>query len=207
MSFWTHTGKTGVVELPDGTWLLMLHGHAAKDSKDRAFLMRSRDRGNTWAEPSTVAYDPEEKIGFHEPPLLRLSSGRLLTVIRTDGADGYQYQAYSDDDGWTWQGLKRTPMWGQPCNVIELRSGRVLCTYGYRRAPFGIRAAFSEDQGQTWDMEHEVVIRDDGMHVDLGYPASIQMKDGRVLSVYYFHGQDGVRYIGGSIWSEDDALA
>ena len=206
MSYWTHTGMTGVVELPDGTWLLMLHGHAASDSKERAFLVRSRDEGKTWRQASTVAYDPEQRVGFHEPPLLRLSSGRLITVIRTDGGDGYQYQAYSDDDGWTWQGLKRTPMWGQPCNVIELRSGRVLCTYGYRREPFGVRAAFSEDQGETWDMGHEVVIRDDGIHRDLGYPASVEMKDGRILSVYYFHGQDGIRFIGGSIWSEEDAL-
>jgi hypothetical protein len=80
--------------------------------------------------------------------------------------------------------------------------GRVLCTYGYRREPFGVRACFSSDEGLTWDIENEVVIRDDGMHSDLGYAGSILLNDGSILSTYYFHGEDGVRYIGGSIWTE-----
>ena len=56
-------------------------------------------------------------------------------------------------------------------------------------------------------MRHEIVIRDDGLHGDLGYPASIQLGDDRILSVYYFHGEDGVRYIGGTIHREEDALS
>ena len=206
MSYFTHTGKTGVVELPDGTWLLPLSGHTTSDPTGRVFIARSRDQGKTWAEPSTVAYDPEGKLGFAEPPLLRLASGRLLTMLRTSRKD-YLYQAFSMDDGWTWQGLKQSPVWGFPCSVVELKSGRVLCTYGHRREPFGVRAAFSYDEGETWDMEHEVVIRDDGINGVLGYPASIQLNDGRLLSVYYFHGADGIKYIGSSIWSEEDALA
>ena len=215
MTYWSHTGKTGIVELPDGTWLAPFQGHAASESqgltggdwdrRDRIYVARSRDQGRTWGEPSTVIYDPEGRISFHEPPLLRLKSGRLLTVARTDGADGFMYQAFSDDDGWTWQGLQRTPIWGHPCNLIELRSGRVLCTYGYRSEPYGIRACFSDDQGESWDIGREVVLRDDGMHVDLGYPASIERKDGSILSTYYFHGEDGIRFIGGSIWSDPDA--
>ena len=48
--------------------------------------------------------------------------------------------------------------------------------------------------------DREIVIRDDGIHSDLGYPASVQLRDGRVLTVYYFHGEDGIRYIGGSVY-------
>ena len=77
---------------------------------------------------------------------------------------------------------------GVPSHLVELESGSILCTYGYRRPPFGIKACFSHDGGATWDVDNEVVIRDDGMHLDLGYPASIQLVDGRILSVYYFHG-------------------
>lgn len=206
MSYWTHTGKTGVVELPDGTWLLPLTGHTAADPTSRAYIARSRDQGKTWGEPSTIAYDPEGKLGFAEPPLLRLANGRLLTMLRTSRKD-YLYQAFSTDDGWTWQGLKQSPLWGFPSSVVELRGGRVLCTYGHRRAPFGVRAAFSYDQGETWDVEHEVVIRGDGLNGALGYPVSLQLNDGRILSVYLFHDANGLRYIAGSIWSEVDALA
>ena len=203
LAYRSHTGKTGIVELPDGTWLLPLCGQSVDDQQDRVFVVRSYDRGETWVHPSTVAHDPDGKISFGEPPLLRLPSGRLLTLMRT--TDGYLYQAFSEDDGWTWQGIKRTPIWGHPCQLVSLWSGRVLCTYGYRREPFGIRAALSEDQGETWDMDHEIAIRDDGLYGDLGYPASIQLQDGRILSVYYFHGADGVRFIGGSIYPEEVA--
>ncbi len=217
MDYWTHTGQTGVVELPDGTWLLPFHGHAHGDlldpgsydggeapgqACDRVFVARSYDQGRTWGSPSVVMHDPNGVISFHEPPMLRLSSGRLLIVTRTAGAGDHFYQAYSDDDGWTWEGLSRTPIVGVPSHLVELESGSILCTYGYRRPPFGIKACFSYDGGATWDVDNEVVIRDDGMHLDLGYPASIQLLDGRILSVYYFHGEDGVRYIGGSIWTE-----
>ena len=217
MEYWTHTGQTGIVELPDGTWLLPFHGHAhgdvpdpgsydggerAGEACDRVFVARSYDQGKTWGSPSVVMHDPNRVINFHEPPLLRLSSGRLLIVTRTAGADDHFYQAYSDDDGWTWEGLSRTPIVGVPSHLLELENGHILCTYGYRRPPFGIKACFSYDGGATWDVENEIVIRDDGMHLDLGYPASIQLLDRRILSVYYFHGEDGVRFIGGSIWTE-----
>ncbi len=217
MDFWTHTGQTGVVELPDGTWLLPFHGHGAGDvpaprsydgggapgqACDRVYVARSNDQGLTWGRPSVALHDPDGVVGFHEPPLLRMSSGRLLIVTRTAGAEGHFYQAYSDDDGWTWQGLGRTLIVGVPSHLLELESGRILCTYGYREPPYGVRACFSDDGGATWDVDNEVVIRDDGMHLDLGYPASIQLLDGRILSAYYFHGEDGVRYIGGSVWSE-----
>ena len=143
--------------------------------------------------------------------MLRLPSGKLLIVTRSHnvtragGAD-YLYQTFSTDNGWVWQDLKRTPIWGYPSHLLLLRSGRILCTYGYRRVPYGIRACFSDDQGETWDIGREVVLRDDGMHRGLGYPASIERKDGSILSTYYFHGEDGIRFIGGSIWSEQNAV-
>ena len=201
-AYLTHTGYNEAIEMPDGMLLAPFHGRCAADEQDRFFVARSHDSGCTWGEPSTVAYDPERRIGFHEPPLLRLPDGKLLSVIRTAGADGYLYQTFSTDDGWTWQGLKRTPIWGHPSHLLRLRSGRILCAYGYRREPFGVRAVFSDDEGQTWDMDSGIVIRADGLHRDLGYPTSVQLEDDRILIVYYFHGEDGIRYIGGSIIEE-----
>ena len=200
LAYWSHTGKGGVVELPDGTWLVIFSGRDAVDQTGGAYVARSRDRGATWGQPSVVAYDPDQRIGFGEPPLLRLPSGKLLTMMRTTD---YLYQAFSTDDGWVWQGLRRSPIWGFPCHLLRLSSGRVLCAYGYRREPYGIRACVSDDEGETWDIDNEIIIRDDGLHRDLGYPASVELKDGRVLTVYYFHGEDGIRYIGGSVYSAE----
>ena len=46
-----------------------------------------------------------------------------------------------------------TPMWGCPPHLLALGDGRLLCTYGYRRAPFGVRACLSHDGGETWEDE------------------------------------------------------
>lgn len=211
LSFYSHTGQTGVIELSDGTWLLPLHGQCSLDEPERVFVARSSDQGRTWGQPSTVAYDPEGKRGFHEPPMLILPSGKLLVVTRShnvtrEGGEDYLFQTFSTDNGWTWQGLERTPIWGYPSHLLLLRGGRILCTYGYRREPYGIRAVFSDDEGASWDMENEIVIRADGANRDLGYPSSIQLDDGRILTSYYFPDADSIRYIAGSIWSEDGAL-
>lgn len=193
----SHSGKNGVVVLPDGTWLLPLHGSCAADESESSFVVRSRDEGRTWVEPSVIAFDLNRNIEFCEPAMILLTSGRLLAVMRTEN---YLYQAFSTDGGWIWKGLKRTPIWGFPPHLLLLTDGRVLCTYGYRREPFGVRAVLSSDEGETWDIENEIIIRGDGLHRDLGYPASIQLQDSRVLSIYYFSGEDGIRHIAGTIY-------
>ena len=95
-------------------------------------------------------------------------------------------------------------MWGFPAHVLELSDGRLLCAYGYRRPPFGVRATLSYDGGETWDIANEIVVRDDGGTSDLGYPVSIELPDGRVLMAYYFNQETSedpesiTRYIAGT---------
>jgi sialidase-1 len=113
------------------------------------------------------------------------------------------YQAVSYDDGRSWTGLHETPMWGHPAHVLALADGRLVCTYGYRRPPFGVRACVSYDGGCSWAIEREFVLRDDGGSRDLGYPSTAELPDGRLLTVYYFHGQDDVRHIAATRWHPD----
>jgi hypothetical protein len=68
--------------------------------------------------------------------------------------------------------------------MIRLADGRVCLTYGYRAAPFGIRARLSGDGGRTWG--REIMLREDGSGRDLGYPRTVQRPDGQVVTVYYF---------------------
>ena len=55
-------------------------------------------------------------------------------------------------------------------------------TYGHRRPPFGNQARISED-GQTWS--EPMVISDDGSGGDLGYPSTVQVDDGSLVTVWY----------------------
>ena len=60
--------------------------------------------------------------------------------------------------------------------MVKLKDGRLALTYGFRHAPYGIRARLSEDKGKTWSPE--IILRDDGGNWDLGYPRTIQRDDG-----------------------------
>lgn len=78
--------------------------------------------------------------------------------------------------------------------MIKLHDGRICLTYGYRSAPFGIRARLSDDGGKTWGKV--IILRDDGGSSDLGYPRTIQRPDGEIVTTYYFNEQaETERYI------------
>ena len=54
---------------------------------------------------------------------------------------------------------------------------------GYRREPYGERAMISRDGGASW--EYDYILRDDGPDSDLGYPSSVELADGSILTAYY----------------------
>ena len=93
-------------------------------------------------------------------------------------------------------------MIGHPVDLIQLSDGRLMASYGIRTPhtkPTGVRACFSRDNGETWDIETEVQLRNDFGNWDVGYPESLEFPDGRVLTVYYYN-QMGKYYIGGTWW-------
>jgi hypothetical protein len=79
---------------------------------------------------------------------------------------------------------------------VGLTDGRVLCVYGHRRVPYGIRARLSEDGAHTWG--DELVIRDDLRNSNLGYPTAIQEEDESVYVAYYAEDGEGVTHVIGS---------
>ncbi|NLF60592.1 MAG: exo-alpha-sialidase, partial [Lentisphaerae bacterium] len=70
-----------------------------------------------------------------------------------------------------------------PPHALRHSSGAIVCVYGYRLAPYGQRAMISRDHGMTW--QHDIILRDDGPDNDLGYPASVELPGGDLLTVYY----------------------
>ena len=82
-----------------------------------------------------------------------------------------------------------------------MANGVLLCTYGYRRKPFGVRCAVSKDGGTSWTGNQEIVIRDDCPTWDCGYPFSIELDPGHIFTVYYFMDDEGTRFIAGTHWS------
>jgi hypothetical protein len=47
-----------------------------------------------------------------------------------------------------------------------------------------------------------IVLRQDGGSWDLGYPRSVQRKDGKMVSVYYYNTKEHPeRFIGATLWA------
>lgn len=196
------------VEMPDGSLVMAVIGYGINgDSKNiGSVLLRSTDKAKTWNYVSTIAGDPGGvKKGFFEPGLVRTKTGRLIAALRNHADENPIYISYSDDEGKTWTPPAKTAMIGHPVDLIQLKNGRILATYGIREGvgrhgePGGIRACFSDDNGVTWNLENEVILRSDFINWDIGYPESLEMADGRILTVYYFN-LFGKYYIGQTIW-------
>ena len=119
--------------------------------------------------------------------MVELASGKLLAMIRNEPKDrskSFLLQSESVDGGKTWSPLRNTGIWGLPPHLLQLKNGWVLVAYGHRRQPLSERACISKDEGKTWDIENQITIAS-AISVDHGYPSSVQLDDGSILTVFY----------------------
>lgn len=188
------------------TCTLFLTATKSNGKEGRVFCARSTDGGQRFEFLSFIGDEPE---GFAiMPASLRLASGRILVARRLRTAAGGDKKDWidlyaSDDDARSWrcigERVAATGSGGSPPTLKQLGDGRICLTYGYRDAPQGLRARLSEDGGQSW--QEEVVLRADGGCRDLGYPRTVLLPDGHLLSVYYYNdAPDGERYIAATRW-------
>jgi hypothetical protein len=182
-----HDSVHGGIELSNGGLLLASY----RNTRDSISLHAADSALGPWRRIATIASSSPDSLRFGEPHLLQLTSGRVIMMIRAT-ANPYNdqdprcvlWETYSDDNGKTWVKPYATPLWGFPPHLTLLSDERVLCTYGYRRSPFGQRACLSGD-GVNWSLQDELILRDDAPNGDLGYPASIELEPGVILTVYY----------------------
>jgi sialidase-1 len=184
--------RLGCWQLPSGAILMGLYGRIrgygeeGEGESTRSALMISEDGGHHWEYYSTLAYDPASIVDYEEPALLRLKDGRLVCFMRThvnpSGDAKNMVMVISEDDGFSWTPPKWTNIWGYPPELIALQDGRYLMIYGYRRPPYGVRGAVSED-GLSWDVRNEFVIREGGVPRFAGSerPGSSLMRPGSGL--------------------------
>lgn len=216
--FFSIYGRPSTIVRPDGMLLLFGHGSrlnapggtaAITNAEKEAIplVFGSRNGGLTWGLISEITQTPAMPMGIMPYPLL-LKDGRILAAVRRqyNGYNTYTQVYESRDGARSWRLLSRTNDWGAPASLTELPDGRLVCVYGYRQPPWGVRATVSTDGGLTWG--EEIVLRDDGGSWDLGYPRTLLRPDGKLVTVYYFNTrtdaiqQDGgVRHIAATIWA------
>ncbi len=182
----------GAIELEGGDLLLAL-GSQDHDPLAATFVVRSHDRGLTWSGPIEVARAPG--LQFSEPSAVESTNGKLLVFSREE-VTKFVFMSESRDSGLTWSEPTQLPLWGYPTHAIRLDDGRIFVVYGRRKPPFGIRAAVSPDEGETWGPE--IVIRDDLPNENLGYPSVVEYAPGKLFVVYYGEDEGGVTCVQGS---------
>jgi hypothetical protein len=174
----------GAVPLSDGR--LLYAGKRLWDSGRKVGVCESADDGRTWRWLADIPARPGDRVeDYHELHAVEASNGRLIVHIRNHNEPNARetLQCESSDGGKSWSLPRSIGVWGLPSHLLRLRDRRLLMSYGYRRPPFGVQARLSEDNGQTWSAP--LILSDDGMGSDLGYPSTVELPNGRLATLWY----------------------
>jgi len=198
------TAPHGPAAAPDGTLYCVgnpfnaVHGdstlqcwHMGKDGQFR-FLSEI---------PNILVLHCGRELLSCEPHTIVLPDGKILVHIRVQTPYSGEHvtpyftlwQTESTDGGITFTSPSRISnddQLGAPPHLLRLSDGTLICTFGLRVSPFGIRVIISRDGGKTWSAPF-TLYDNCGISLDLGYPASVELKDGSILTVFYAHPEPG----------------
>jgi len=188
------TGGPGLVPFGD-IWPLGDGLLGAMFYTSRVHFYISADGGHSWSHRSTFG----DLDRLNETTWLPLPDGRLLAAARTTGEHQQRLELYaSTDAGRTWTFEQTlTGRNEHPAALTLLQDGAVLLTYGIRTEPlYGIGARLSRDGGRTWSEPRVLVDLEGSTNPnspsptarDGGYPATVQLADGTLVTAYYSKG-------------------
>lgn len=184
------TAPHGPIQLRDGRLLYV--GNGSWKGQPALVAEQSLDDGLSWQVVSVFKTESGSIQGLSEPHVVETRSGKLVALFRNESSneDKYLLQSESYDGGKSWTVLHETPIWGYPPHIIELQNGWLLVVYGHRRKPFAEKACISKDEGESWDIKNEITLAE-AYNADHGYPASIQLDDGSIITVFYQQDNEG----------------
>ncbi len=175
----------GPIQLKDGR--LLYAGKQLWTAEKKIGVAESKDDGLTWQWLADIPTRPGDSVqeSYHELHAIEAQDGTLIAQIRNHNAanEGETLQSESRDGGKTWSTPHSIGVWGLPSHLLLLRDGRLVMTYSHRRPPFGNQARVSTDHGRTWG--ETIALSTDGIGGDLGYPSTVELTDGTLLSVWY----------------------
>ena len=200
------TAPHGPTPMRDGNLLYIGRRFTANDSPDQGNMpyieCHRLGKDDEFEYMSSIPNIPNGEGGYYlscEPHALELPNGTIIVHIRVQGGCFTVYQSESFDGGRSFTAPHRLlqPNGGSPAHLLMHSSGKLVSVYGYRNAPYGIRYMVSEDMGESW--KTDLVLTDAHLTADLGYPASVELPGGRLLTVYYVN-ESGASRIRQIIW-------
>lgn len=164
-----------------------------------SWLWHSQDAGRTWDKPIKIPEDWHTSEGS----VTRAKDGALVASFRTNQATGFPSYcdhfrrvttARSMDNGRTWTHHQVHFNYGKVhTKLLVLRNGDILMTYAARMGELegemyhGIEAVLSRDHGRTWGWDRRFILFRWAMHQSMHTPDSIELADGRILTVFTYH--------------------
>lgn len=175
----------GPIQLRDGR--LIYPGKQLWTPEGKVGVCESLDDGQSWRWLAEIPAREGDvtKTEYHELHGVETDDGRIVVQIRKEkGANaGETLQTESSNGGKTWSTPRSLDVKGMPSHLIKLKDGRLLMSYGYRHKPFGIQVRLSEDHGRTWSAP--LVLWQEAISTDLGYPSTVELPDGKLLTIWY----------------------
>lgn len=174
----------GPIQLADGRQLYA--GKELFTGERRVGVCHSSNDGESWEWLSDIpTRDGDQAENYHELHAVESEDGRIVVHVRNHNQNHERetLQCESHDGGETWTPLRSIGVWGLPSHLLRLRDGRLLMSYGHRRNPLGNQVRISEDQGETWS--EPILLSTDGHSGDLGYPSTVELADGTLLTIWY----------------------
>ena len=167
-----------VRQLKDGTCILGLYGDdpSTGEKLNVGATSRSTDGGLTWESPVVIHAPPHVSLDA-ETDIIALNDGKLFAALRSSKQN--MHFATSDDEGKSWSPAIDSGFKGHCPHLNRLSTGEIILCHRVPNTSIHI----SRDDAKTWQGPYEI---DNCIGA---YPATVELKDGTVLIVYYTEGE------------------
>ena len=178
----------GPLAMDDGSLLWIGRPHDHRNTKDciKTYKENADGEFELIGEIENIVNAKGETAVSCEPHSILLKDGSILTHMRVQLAGFFTiFQSKSSDGGKTWTKPRQllSDFAGAPPHLFRHSSGLLICSYCQRTEPFIVKVMFSKDEGETWDVGHDIYVN--GISADMGYPSTMELDDGSLFTVFY----------------------
>ena len=149
-------------------------------NKEGCFLLSTKDDGHSWDIFSHIAKD------LLEPFVIKTPNNELAAVMRTRRKSRFEEASLVSiyrNNRWTEPVCVTDPL-QHPAGLLILSNNQLLLYYADRNFENQrILVKLSADNGQTWS--RAIQVGDVFHNCDFGYPSTIELTEGTLLSVFY----------------------